>query len=249
MSADHPLLRTVLVVFAVWSVAVLVAVEAGLGGRWSLHPDAPPDPSQLPRVQLLSGGSRVGDFQEYASVVERPLFREDRRPAPDPAQAAAPVEQAPPAPLEVTVTSIVLAGDRQLAILSDAKGERRQAVRLGAALEGELAAWRLVELKPRLAVFEGPGGRREVELRVFDGQGGEPPTPVQAPPAPAAQAQPDGQPLDAGEVKQDPSRPQGGAVIEPDSPEARAEAIRRRIEERRRQMREEAERARAERGQ
>ena len=127
---------------------------------------------------------------------------------------------------------------------------RSQTVSVGAALEGDQSAWRLTELEPRRAVFEGPGGRSTMDLRVFDGQGGEPPTPIGQAGAPRGGNEPQAAAEAAGENKPDEAVRQGnpdGSL--PESAEARAEQIRRRIEERRRQMREEAERRNAERGQ
>jgi general secretion pathway protein N len=249
-AAAHPMLRAVLAVVAVWSAGVLVAVEAGLGGRWSLHPDARIDPDQIPEVRLVSGVGSVAGFEDYASIVQRPLFNEDRRPPPEEASAGEEGGVVAEVPLNVMVTSIVLTAERQIAIVTDPESKRSQTVSVGAALEGDQSAWRLVELQPRSAVFEGPGGRSAVDLRVFDGQGGEPPTPVAQAPVVQPQAQAPRPGGEAGGQKPgDEGRPQGSVVVEADSPEARAEQIRRRIEERRRQMREEAERANAERGQ
>jgi general secretion pathway protein N len=152
-------------------------------------------------------------------------------------------------PLNVVVTSIVLTAERQIAIVTDPESKRSQTLSVGSALEGDQSAWRLVELQPRAAVFEGPGGRSAVDLRVFDGQGGEPPTPVAQVPVAQAQAPRPGGGETGAQKQDEEGRPQGAVVVEADSPEARAEQIRRRIEERRRQMREEAERANAERGQ
>lgn len=245
-SADNPFLRTVLVVMAIWSLGVMLAVESGLGGRWSLHPDAEINTDQLPEVRLVSGVTGVGGFEEYASIVQRPLFSDDRRPpAEEDSAAEQESEQAASVPLNVVVTSIVITGERQIAIVTDPESKRSQTVSVGAALEGDQSSWRLAELQPRRAVFEGPAGRSEVELRVFDGQGGEPPTPLSR----SGVARAEGNAGSEAEPKEDPGQPQGTQAVQAESPEARAEQIRRRIEERRRQMREEAERANAERGQ
>ena len=136
----------------------------------------------------------------------------------------------PPAPLDVVLTSVVMSGEFKVAIVLDNKAQRTQSVRLGSSLEGDQAGWKLVELAARKAVFEGPTGRSELDLRVFDGTGGQAPTALAAP---AVAAAPD-----------DATKPEAApAEGEAQTPESRAELIRKRIEERRRQMREEAERA------
>jgi general secretion pathway protein N len=230
-AASARLLRVALLAIFAWSVLVWILAQAGLGGRYSLHPVDIEQIEALPHPALSRAESALKPFGEYAAVAERPLFNPDRRPTPrgeagdaGPPPAAAPVE------LDVVLTSVVLAGDRRIAVIAQRDGSNPQAVRVGESLVGEQSSWRLLELAARHAVFEGPGGRSRVELRVFDGTGGQAPTPVSVAPDAAP----------AGE-EQDPNTDQ--------SPESRAEMIRRRIEERRRQMREEAARANQERGQ
>lgn len=221
-----------LAAFAGWCLMVVIAAFAGLGSRYGLHPDDASRVPPLPQVDLSRARSPLEPIDAYAVIGERPLFNADRRPLPPPASDA-PVGDAPPppAPLDVVLTSVVLSGEFKVAIVLDNKGQRTQSVRVGSSLDGDQAGWKLVELAPRKAVFEGPTGRSELELRVFDGTGGQPPTALATPP---------GQPK-----PEDPSAPQPAAAPEGEAqtPESRAELIRKRIEERRRQMREEAERA------
>lgn len=227
-TASQRLPTLLLGAFAGWSLLVAVCVYAGLGARYSLHPDDASRVPELPRLDLSRAQNPLGALTEYAQIGERPLFNADRRPIPLP---DAPVtENAPPpaAPLDVTLTSVILSGEVKIAIVQDKKTKKTQSLRVGGSMEGEQSGWKLVELGPRKAVFEGPGGRSEVELRVFDGSGGEAPTPVaSATPAPEAVVDPNA----------------AAAAAEAQTPESRAELIRKRIEERRRQMREEAERA------
>jgi len=242
-SSSQWILRTVLVTGCAWSFAVLLVVEAGLGSRYSLHPDAAVDERAVSAAALSSGGSRLDSFERYAGILQRPLFYPDRRPVL--LASSEPEAEAPPpeTPLNVVVTSIVITPEKRVVIVVDPANNKPQTIALGGALGGEQSAWRLVELEPRRAVFEGPGGRSSVDQRVFNGQGGEPPTPVAM--ASPEMAPPPGGPATGGVLA---TQDRDAQVAEADSPEARAEQIRRRIEERRRQMREEAERANAERG-
>lgn len=219
-----------LAAFALWSLMVLVAVYAGLGGRYSLHPDDASRVPALPQIDLSRAQNPLQPLDDYAVVGERPLFNADRRPLPPLPSEAGDAEQAPVAiPLDIVLTSVIMSGDVKIAIVLDKKANTSQSVRLGSALEGDQAGWTLTELNARTAVFEGPTGRNEVELRVFDGTGGEAPTPVANAASAPAEANAEATAAANPEVAQ--------------TPEARAELIRRRIEERRRQMREEAERA------
>jgi len=238
---DIPLPSLVLGVLAAWSLMVAIAAFGGLAGRVGLHPDDPGSVPEVPRLDLAQARTDLPPMEQYAEVGQRPLFNTDRRPLPPDEVADGDVEPPPPpSPLEVILTSVIISGDVQIAIVQDSKTQKTHSVRLGRHLDGEQSAWKLVELAPRKAVFEGPGGRAEAGLRVFDGSGGQPPTALTATPvggsssvAAESAGQPQGQVASDGEPVQ----------VATETPESRAELIRRRIEERRRQMREAAARS------
>lgn len=229
-----------------WSGLFALAALTGLGGRHTTLADDPGLVQPLPEVNLEQAVSRLEGQGFYAEIGDRPLFNFDRRPLPQVRSQDTQVAEAPPpASFDLVLTSVLMSGDRQIAIVLHPPSGKSQTVQLGNELESDLAGWRLVDIQPRSAIFEGPGGRKSVDMRVFDGTGGQPPTPVDLPPhMQAAAAGQDGatdaQVLAASQAAQQAGTPGAAA----DTPEARAEMIRRRIEERRRQMREEAERAR-----
>jgi general secretion pathway protein N len=240
VSALRPL-GALLAAMALWSVGLLVLALAGLGGNVGPHPDNDALTPPMPQVQLTTVGSRLGPVTDYLEVGNRPLLSADRRPAP----ITADEEGEGAAPLDVVLTSVLIAGDLKLAIVQGKEDPRSLRVRLGDVIEG--TAWRLVELEPRRAVFDGPQGRTELELRVFDGTGGEAPTPALAPApvqgrgtAPVATAPASGQPADAAGTST--AAPTAAAAPVPQDADAmtqeqQVEAIRRRIEARRAQMR------------
>lgn len=235
--------RVVSVVFFTWSLLVLGIVYGGLGARYTLHPEGAPD--EVASIQLSSASSGVG-LEAYASMAERPLFNESRRPiAVEGGGGSGEVAVVPAAQLNVQVTSVVITAEREFVIVYDQNTKQSQTLKPGESLAGDQAAWKLVELKPRSAVFEGPGGRSTLDLRVFDGKGGEAPTRVSARPASSAPGAGD---ASNGSAPADEVIQESPETAQADAPESRAEQIRRRIEERRRQMREEAEKAKAERG-
>src|SRR5690606_23864599 len=93
--------------------------------------------------------------------------------------------------------------------------------------------WRLVELTPRSAVFEGAQGRRSLDLKVFDGTGGEPVSAAletgRAPPPAAAARAPEvaatSQPQRPQPERQpDPSRTAESAQTPADNPDAKPDA-------------------------
>lgn len=234
---DMPVPSLVLGVVAVWSLLVLMAAISGLAGRFSLHPDDPGSVPAVPQLDLSQARTDLPAMDHYAEVGQRPLFNADRRPLPPDEVAEDGAEPAaPPSPLEVTLTSVIISGDVQLAILQDNRNQQSLSVRVGNFLEGDQSAWKLVELGPRRAVFEGPGGRAEADLRVFDGSGAQAPTALTAQPVGASSAAV----ADSGQVVQGDDET---VAVATETPESRAELIRRRIEERRRQMREAAARS------
>lgn len=226
-----------LAALALWALGLLVLAVAGLGGNVGPHPDnealAPP----MPQVELAAVGSRLGPSSDYLEIGNRPLLSADRRPAP----VTAAGEGNEDAPLDVVLTSVLIAGDVKLAIVQRKDDPKSHRVRLGDVVEG--TGWRLVELEPRRAVFEGPQGRTALELRVFDGSGGatalsgNPAAPGPARPAPGmagpeAGATPE---VSAAVPAPAPVAQEGEGMTQ----EQQVEAIRRRIEARRAQMREE----------
>lgn len=232
-SGSAHLLTLALATLAGWAALTALVVYAGLGGRYTLHPDDPSLAAALPEVNLARAETRLGPYDDYAVIGARPLFNADRLPLPDEAETGTEgeAEEEAAQPLDVTLTSVVLTKDVGIALLTDNKTKETQSVRVGGTLEGEQSGWKLAQLEPRRAIFEGPTGRTEVELRVFDGSGGQSPTPM-------------------GRTDETAGEGEAKPAEEPEemTPETRAEMIRARIEERRRQMREEAERANQEGG-
>lgn len=220
---------------ALWALCLVVLALSGLGGRVGPHPANGALTPALPVVTLDAVGSRLGPASDYLEVGNRPLFSRDRRPASmsaDPGQAQV--------PLEVNLTSVLITPQLKLAIVQNVSDGASRRVRLGDTLEG--TAWRLVQLEPRRAVFEGPEGQRDLALRVFDGSGGQSPTPQAASAAGGPVALPPGATApDKAEAPGVAAAPGGNAsgnapaptTVAPVTPEEQVEAIRRRIEARR----------------
>ena len=218
-----------------WALSVLILALAGLGSRFSAA-TSDGKPPLLPSVSLTRSQSRLGPMADYLEVGERPLMTLNRRPAPQLAVDG----EAGAADLDVMLTSVLITPRLQLAILTNNKDGASRRVRVGETVEG--SNWRLVALEPRRAVIEGPSGQRTLDLRVFDGKGGEVPTATvasignnkgeqgaQSPASPQASAEPSA------------TAHQQAQPAAPVTQEQQVEAIRRRIEARRAQMRAEAE--------
>jgi general secretion pathway protein N len=241
-----------------WAVALWLLAVLGMGGGIARLPDDPNLLARLPTPRA-AGPERIGPLAQYAETGSRPLFSEDRRPQPFVMQAEGAGEQAPA--FDFILTSVLITPQVRMAIVQPSGGGESIRMKLGEAPD-EAQGWRLVSIEPRSAVFEGPQGQKSLELRTFNGTGGETPTAVNteapanarpvgvtvqqparatrpAAPATATRAAnapaPASQPVPA-------SQPGSDLADTPMTPEAQMEAIRKRIEARRAQLREEAQR-------
>lgn len=228
---------------AVWAGLLLLASIGGFGSRFTpLSAGASAAPA-LPQLPAASRDASLQDFSAYAEIGQRPLLMADRRPA---AVALLGKDDGASAAIEAVLTSVMIAGDFRMAILTDTRNGQAYRVKLGEVAEG--TGLRLVQLEPRRAVFEGSGGQQTYELRVFDGQGGQAPTASVAPQsipanaAPVNAASPGPVPAAVANASGDTAP---SAMTPEQTQQQQIEAIRKRIEARRAQMRAEAERQRS----
>jgi general secretion pathway protein N len=212
--------------FAAWAIGLLLLAFAGLGGRVGPHPPDLALGPPIPELRFSENAQRLGAATDYLAVGDRPLFNPDRRPAP-----VAVVSKEQQAPFNGVLTSVLITDGLKMAIFSEENGQISKRVRLGDTVPG--TGWRLATLEPRRAVLEGPEGQRALDLRVFDGQGGQAPTPVAAvieAPKPDAAA-PQNPPTLVQQAAQANAESQRSAADQ-----AQIDAIRARIEARRAQL-------------
>lgn len=221
----------------------LVAVVGGLNFLLLGHGDAdsiPPAAASLPQVGEASPPTTaLGDLERYAVITDRPVFFEDRRlpvietegEGDEEAVAEVPVETEIPE-LEATVAGIIITPDLRLAMVADRRNNETVVLREGMALNGELSAWKLEEIRPRSVRFATDGGRSaDLELQVETAAlaaGARPSRPAQ-------RQQPEPETAPSANAPTSDTEAQAAA-------RARAEEIRRRVAERRAQLRAEAER-------
>lgn len=172
MKLEQISLRTgFLLALAGWAAAVWLATGFGLGSQL---PGADGDADAVPSLPVLPplAAERMPSADSYSAIGERPLFAEDRRPKPyllggsEPAASAA-----------LRLTGVLLTSDFGMATFTT---EQNRSLRLrlnGEAVDG----WQLVGLAPRQATVIGPSGSQVLELAVFNGHGGEPPTVLRVP--------------------------------------------------------------------
>ncbi|MEP6634795.1 MAG: hypothetical protein ABJA62_11365 [Luteimonas sp.] len=232
-----------------WALCIWALGLFGLGSRIKTLPD---DPSLLQRLPQPSkpGPERLGPLGQYAEIGARPLFSDDRRPQPFFINPEGEGEEQNT--FDYMLTSVLITPRLSMAIVQPTGGGDPVRLKIGQAPDAA-PAWSLTSVKPRSVVFTGPEGDRSLDLRVFDGTGGEAPTsiagpvlgsqggkpqpvmrqPVVAPPPPATAPVPT-----SSQPAQQPPAPTPAAGT--DTPEAQAEAIRQRIEARRAQLQEQS---------
>lgn len=203
---------------------LLIAQYAGLGRGYRWAADAEGDAEKPAFGTIDSKPVSLPPASSFADIEARPVFNEDRKPGPIDASDgdAGP----PPSPLTITLTGVILddAHHVRIAMVQDVARNQASALKVGMPLEGDQASWTLVEVKPRSAVFRSAANETsEVDLQ----------TAV----APAAAPRP-GSPRPG---SQPPTKsPAGTPAADKDG----SADLARRIEERRKQMREDAERLR-----
>ncbi len=165
-----------------WALLLWLGAALGMGGRLAAPAALPPGPLPPPAAPAPD---RIGPLSQYAEAAARPLFTEDRRPRAFIANAADPDAGGSGNAFDYVLTGVLISPQARLAILQPGNGGQALRVREGAAPEGA-PGWRLVELQPRQALFEGPGGQVALDLRVFGAPA--PPPGMDKPEPPAAPA-------------------------------------------------------------
>lgn len=168
MRLEHAGPRTrLLAVVAGVAVLAWLAALMGVGGQVGLLPDDPALAPALP-ASAASATDAMGPLHDYAAIGERPLFSTDRTPRPFYLPGNG--DEAVDTGFDYQLTSVILTPGLRMAIVQPTGGGEAMRVREGAEAPAA-PGWRLVALERRSAVFEGPDGRRELGLRVFNGSG------------------------------------------------------------------------------
>jgi general secretion pathway protein N len=206
-------------------LALALQFGFGRGYAW-LQPDV--DSAQIAGVAVDKTPFKLPPQSQFADTTARPLFNDDRKPTPDTPDASD-TPPPPKVPLNIALTGIILTPQLHLAMVHDKLKNKDTALKEGMPMDGDQGGWILTRINPRSAVFRETSGE-EVEVELSTAVAG---------PTPAVNARPGAQSVVA------PAHPPGPAPIAaPPAQNEQAQALQQRIEERRRQMREEAERLR-----
>ena len=120
----------------------------------------------------------------FAEVVERPLFRQNRRPFVPPPPRTAPAAR-PETHEQVRLSAVAMIGDLQLALVYTDRDPKLQKLRTGQSYKG----WRLAEIHSKSITLERGGQVTRVGLKVAPSRA---PAPAAGQPAPDT---PDDEPL------------------------------------------------------
>lgn len=213
----------------------------GLVLVWAMPPgsDAVDDEvEEADAAALVASLQSTGPLDNYAVVSERPVFNEDRRPAPvleeggDPGPEFADVVVGAP---DVELAGIIITPTLRMATLKSPEHARSLVAFEGKPLEGDFGTWQVSRIEERFVTLSSAEGEEmQLELQVHDAMISEPPeTRV------AARARPGASGEDSPEDGEDIA---DNAQASTD-PQSRADQIRQRIEERREELRRAAEAA------
>jgi len=192
-----------------WLLALL-----GLGGWVDEGEITPPPAWALPERETAV--ERLGALEAYAHIGARPLFNESRRPQPFVLDHGV---NGNASGAEFALSGVLITPALNLAILTPDDGGVPVQVHLGEVFPGR-PEWQLHTLAPRHAVFQTPDGPVRLDLRSVEDS--------QAPPVPAPA-------MDAGQILDSGPDPLNGRVHHQEH-QARIEAVRRRVAERRTQL-------------
>jgi general secretion pathway protein N len=227
--AGEKMLTTVLAstCAALFVLAVALQFGVGRGYHW-LEPGG--QGAELATAGAIDRKSfELPPRTAFAAIEQRPLFNDDRRPSPEDTADTAP-DAPPPSPLNISLTGTLMAARPELRMAMVRENGKVQTVALkeGMPLPGDQSGWTLSQVKKRSAIFKSTTGEEvEVELAMVNpGQNA----------GPQSRLNPGG----PGGAR-NPRVPAVGPAGTP------SDELQRRIEERRRQMREAAERMKAER--
>ncbi len=208
-----------------------LVLQAGWGRGYSwLVPD---DSAALSAASIDREPFKLPVESAYSATDARPLFNDDRKPTPEGPDDVTPPPP-PSQPLNVALTGIVLTPQLHLALIQDKAKNTTISLKEGMPMPGDQGGWTLTEIKPRSAIFKEMSGD-EVEVELTTAVASQKPGN-----APGARGKP-GSAVAANQAgNKSPPPPPPGTAGSP-NPQA-AEQLQRRIEERRKQMRDEAER-------
>ena len=206
-----------------FAVALVMQLGVGRGYHWLEREPGNADSAAAGEIDRAS--FELPPQANFVVIGERPLFNEDRKPQEEAPESTP--DTPPPSPLNISLTGTLVVANPEMRVAMVRENGKLNTVALkeGMPLPGDQAAWTLSQVKSRSAIFKNTAGEEaEVELAVV-----------------SASQKAGGAPRPGGPA----NRSTTSAVPPPGGPVAQSEELQHRIEERRKQMREAAERMKA----
>lgn len=148
-------------------VAIVQYAGVGSGYRWLVET---PDSSKLSAAGSIDRQAfKLPPAAAFAAIEQHPLFNDDRQPTPADAEDDVAGEAPPANPLNVTLTGVIVTPSVRIALIRDNARNLSVALKVGMPLEGDQANWTLTEIKPRSAVFRSAADEdSEIELKTAE---------------------------------------------------------------------------------
>lgn len=169
-----------------WLAAGLVALGAMIIAlQWLWPPSEPevrlrPSRTEARELDIAAYLNRkeppLPELEAFAEVWERPLFRDDRRPAPPDEEGAAepaPAEPVSVTPPRVTLSGVVIVDNLRTALLKEFNTQRTMRRKEGDSVDG----WVLEQVNDDKVILVQDGNREELVLRQFNVPNGAPEAP------------------------------------------------------------------------
>lgn len=214
----------------------LLVILLGLAVMWAMPPSADPGEGEEAEADISSDITALQSaraLEEYTVIGERPVFNEDRRPAPILAEDLGPEEGLPLDDVEapdVELAGIVITPTLRMATLRSKERAHSLVAFEGKPLEGDFGSWMVSRIDERMVTLASAEGEEmQLELQVHDAVIREPPKPRRGGDQPSAEPT-----AEAAEAEPE-------SITDPSEAMSRAEQIRQRIEERREELRRAAE--------
>jgi hypothetical protein len=243
-------LLTTLLVGGIGTLLVVALAQTVLMGRVNVDRIAPVGDTEVDESRVEVPDTGLAEFEDYMAITRQPVFFSDRRlpvvelVEADEIEDIEPIEEPDDEPVEdlrAVVAGIIITPEMRMAMVRDEAAGKTMLMREGMSLEGEQAAWRIESIAARSASFVSVDGRSSnLELKVnTSGLTAGSPGQIRTPGS-RRDRQPEREARD--EVVETEEETEAAAETTEDDARARAEEVRRRVAERRAELRAEAER-------
>lgn len=249
LSTRRKLTTALTIACVMMMIFIVLQRQLQWGGSYSWLPDVPTEPDAVLKVPLKESSHRLESEFAFQEINNRSLFSKDRTAPLKVSKPAETTQDVPKVPLTAQLTGIVLTPNRKVALLRNAGGDQSYRLREGMPFPGELAGWRVMQINARSVIFDGGEGQGQVELKLDVAKGAPTSTAPTIPVVPQVAGAPPVPPVDTSKLATAAALPMPAPGAPPPPPPppsadqaAREAEVQRIIEERRAQMRAEAER-------